>query len=163
MAGRSWLHPGVRVGDAAIEGRGLFSNDPIARGTVVLRLAGKRVNGREMREVIAAGGRYAALQIDDDEHLLMEWDDPASRGNHSCDPNLWLDGSLTIAARREIAPGEELTTDYATMTDDPGWSMSCRCGSPGCRGVIRGDDWRLPALQERYRGHVQPFLERRMP
>jgi len=40
--------------------------------------------------------------------------------------------------------------------------MECRCGSPLCRGVITGDDWRRTDLQARYRGHFSPFIDARI-
>ena len=48
--------------------------------------------------------------------------------NHSCDPNLAIQGQIVLVAMRDIAPGEELTIDWAT-TDDGDYEMECRCGS----------------------------------
>jgi hypothetical protein len=43
------------------------------------------------------------------------------------------------------------------------WSRALwRCGSPLCRRLITGADWRLPTLQERYCGHFSPFINRRL-
>jgi uncharacterized protein len=36
--------------------------------------------------------------------------------------------------------------------------MTCLCGSPLCRGVVAGDDWRRPELRERYGEHWVPAL-----
>lgn len=60
--------------------------------------------------------------------------------NHSCQPNCGLrleGGELTLVAIETIAPGEELTFDYATCVgpEDPSL-MPCGCGAPACRGVI---------------------------
>ena len=38
--------------------------------------------------------------------------------NHSCDPNVWMQDEVTLAARRDIAIGEELTIDYAMIEGD---------------------------------------------
>jgi hypothetical protein len=59
--------------------------------------------------------------------------------NHSCSPNaeLRLLGGFYLYSLKEIAAGEEVTFDYATLYP-PAWSMKCRCGSPACRGMIRG-------------------------
>ncbi len=67
-----------------------------------------------------------------------------------------------MVATRAIAPGEELTIDYAMHTVDPAWQMVCHCGSDHCRRLIRGDDWRLPELHERYLGQWAPVVERRI-
>jgi hypothetical protein len=65
-------------------------------------------------------------------------DVPARCGNHSCDPNLVLADATTLVARREIAAGEEITSDYATMTNNPSWRMTCNCGAADCRRVVTG-------------------------
>ncbi|MEW6299813.1 MAG: hypothetical protein AB1671_19135, partial [Thermodesulfobacteriota bacterium] len=66
-----------------------------------------------------------------------------------------------FVALRDIAPGEELTHDWAT-TDDLDYVMECRCGSPNCRGVITGKDWMKRELQEKYRGWFSWFLQRKI-
>ena len=76
--------------------------------------------------------------------------------NHSCDPNAWLDG-LNLTARRSIDAGEQITMDYATFCNESLEEFSCACGSPDCRGVIRGTDYRKPLL-ERYGDHVSDYV-----
>nr|WP_277350059.1 SET domain-containing protein-lysine N-methyltransferase [Nonomuraea sp. FMUSA5-5] len=80
------------------------------------------------------------------------------KANHSCDPNLWWTGPYTLAARRDLRPGEEVTSDYATSTADPGFALDCRCGTPLCRGRVTGADWRRPDLVRRYGDHWVPAL-----
>ncbi|MCG8608838.1 hypothetical protein MJD09_28105 [bacterium] len=60
-------------------------------------------------------------------------------------------------AIRDIEPGEELTHDWA-MTDDDDTQMACRCGSPDCRKVVTGQDWKRKDLQEKYRGYMSWYL-----
>jgi len=36
--------------------------------------------------------------------------------------------------------------------------MNCACGAPECRRVITGEDWRMSALQERYRGYFDAVI-----
>ncbi|MGE3076077.1 MAG: SET domain-containing protein [Dehalococcoidia bacterium] len=159
---RSWVDPRVRPGHFAIEGEGEFALEPIRGGERIKVLGGALVNQATMRRVSTSGRRFSALRVDADLHLLMAWDDPAARGNHSCNPNAWLDSEFVVVARRDIAEGEEITTDYATMTVDDDWRLNCRCGSHLCRRVVTGGDWRLPELQERYRGHFVPWIEQLM-
>jgi len=71
-------------------------------------------------------------------------------------------GPYEIVARRDIAPGDELTIDYGTNSDSADFSMRCRCPSRLCRGVVSGQDWRRAELQDRYRGHWVPALEKRI-
>jgi histone-lysine N-methyltransferase SETD1 len=62
--------------------------------------------------------------------------------NHSCEPNaaarvFRVDGTTKVGiyARREIAPGEEVTYDYKfAREEDESRRIACRCGAKGCRG-----------------------------
>lgn len=76
--------------------------------------------------------------------------------NHSCDPNAWLEG-LNLTARRDIAPGEQITMDYATFCNESLEPFVCKCGSSECRGVIRGADY-LGSQVARYNGHVSDYV-----
>jgi uncharacterized protein len=81
--------------------------------------------------------------------------------NHSCEPNLGLQGQVVYVAMRDIGTDEELTFDYA-MNDDEFYEMNCRCGSQSCRGIITGLDWRKPEIQKKYDGYLSWFIQRRI-
>jgi uncharacterized protein len=81
--------------------------------------------------------------------------------NHSCEPNLGLQGQIVFVALRHIAADEELTFDYAMNDDEPG-EMQCFCGRPHCRGTITGSDWRKPEIQSKYIGYFSWFIQRRI-
>jgi hypothetical protein len=66
-----------------------------------------------------------------------------------------------LVTMRAVDAGDELTTDNALFDDYDG-QMLCACGSVTCRHVIDGHDWRLPELQERYRGYFSWYLQRRI-
>jgi SET domain-containing protein len=107
------------------------------------------------------------MQVNDDSWLGNSAEEPVGEDyfiNHSCDPNLWMSDEVTLAARRNIAAGEEVMMDYATHFADPDWTMRnpCKCGSLLCRQVITGKDWMLVQLQISYRDHFSPFLNRRV-
>lgn len=156
----SWLSTKLAVAPSSIEGLGLLATASIGAGEVVAVMGGQVLSDSELARVIAGKERYSAAAIDGGVHVLQDPDDPLTRGNHSCDPNLWMVDELGLAARRAIGPGEEATVDYALATAEESWSMACRCATSSCRRVIRGSDWRRPELQERYRGHFSPFIER---
>lgn len=159
-----WLHPDVLVGHSPIAGRGLFARRPIPAGEVVSRLGGRLVATLELRELLDAAARHPerpyvdSIAVAADLHLVLPPRRPNGYGNHGCDPNLWWVGPYELAARRDIAPGEELTNDYATSTGEPDFALECRCGAALCRGAVTGNDWRLPALRERYGAHWVPAL-----
>lgn len=154
-----WLTPSVEVRASRIEGLGLFAVREIAAGEVVMRLGGKLIDDAALAALTPP---YSSVVIDEGQHLLIDPAHPVRYGNHSCAPNLWMEGALTVVARRSIAVGEELTVDYATQTGTEAWRMSCRCGARGCRGEITGADWRLRALRATYGAHWTPLLLRRL-
>jgi hypothetical protein len=80
--------------------------------------------------------------------------------NHSCDPNLGWTDETTLVAIRDIAAGEELTLDYATVITKPDFVMMCHCETYRCRQVIEGTDWKIPQLQKRYAGYWAPEVQR---
>ena len=75
---------------------------------------------------------------------------------------MWHVDRYDIALRRPVGPGGELTIDYATQTGLADWTMRCACATALCRGVVTGEDWRRPELQERYAGHWLPTLAARI-
>jgi D-alanine-D-alanine ligase len=100
--------------------------------------------------------RYAYPVTDE---LYVIWSNDPERWkpiNHSCDPNAWLEG-LNLTARHKIAAGEQITMDYATFCNESLEEFACSCGSPDCRGVIRGADYQRLFL-ERYGDHVSDYV-----
>jgi hypothetical protein len=81
--------------------------------------------------------------------------------NHSCEPNLGLQGQIVYVALRDIGIDEELTVDYA-MNDDDSYEMKCQCGTKSCRGKITGADWKMLELQRKYDGYFSWFIQRRI-
>jgi SET domain-containing protein len=163
-----WVHPQVVVRHSRIEGRGLYATEPLSSGVIVIRLSGRLVSTDELAQLIEHAGADSShpyvdtLTIYADAHLVLPPDSIIHFGNHSCDPNMWLVGPYEIATRRVVRADEELTIDYGTQSGAAGFSMTCRCGSALCRGVVASTDWCLPALQERYRHHWVPALEARI-
>jgi uncharacterized protein len=70
------------------------------------------------------------------EYVLC-WD-LARYMNHSCTPSCLSTGYSFELAVRDIAPGEELTDDYATLNLSD--SFKCVCGAPACRDMVCEDD-----------------------
>jgi uncharacterized protein len=149
----SWLSPKARKGARSpIAGRGLFAVEPIARGEVVA-VKGGHVVGTHILRSLSAKLQETEIQIAEGLHLVAlsdeEYDSVMLFLNHSCAPNVGVVGNIVFGAMRDIAPGEEITTDYALF--DVGTApMECSCGSVDCRGVVTGDDWNDPVLRARY-------------
>lgn len=156
----SWLDPRIEVRESPIHGLGFFATAPIGAGEVIVRWGGEVLPIAEL-DMLKTRERYDCAALSADTIIVFADCDPVIHGNHSCDPNLWMEGATTQSARRDIEPGEEITMDYAVLSDDPSWIMPCCCGSSLCRREIRGDDWKRPELQRRYRGHFAPYLGER--
>jgi SET domain-containing protein len=158
-----WLHPAAEVRSSSIAGDGLFAGTSVPAGAAVSRIGGRLVTGHELRRLLRAAddcvaGYLDTITVTDDTHLVLPFGQLNGKGNHSCDPNLWWAAPYTLVARRDVAPGEELTNDYATSTGEEDFTMSCRCGTALCRGVVTGRDWSRPELQQRYGDHWVPGL-----
>ncbi|MYA02331.1 MAG: SET domain-containing protein [Chloroflexi bacterium] len=150
---------------SAIHGRGLFALEPIAGGEIVV-VKGGHVMTRTQRDNVSLELGPAEIQITEDLHIGPITSEQRERGmmhlNHSCEPNLGLQGQIVFVAMRDIAEGEELTIDYA-MTDDEPYEMPCDCGAEACRSTITGYDWKQPSLQRKYDGYFSWFIQRRLP
>jgi uncharacterized protein len=156
----TWLNPKVEVRGSPIQGQGLFAKERMDEGEPVVIMGGRVLTIQQFQSLKLE--KYSAAAIGENLHMLLDTPNPAENGNHSCDANTWMLDEVTTTARRSIEVAEEITIDYATQTDDPAWSVACKCGSDVCRGVVRGDDWKLPDVQARYAGHFSPFLNRRI-
>lgn len=78
--------------------------------------------------------------------------------NHRCDYNVGFNGEGDFVASRDIKKGEELCWDYSLGVSDPSFSMPCKCGASGCRGVITGNDWK----DEEYRANNSTYMLREL-
>jgi SET domain-containing protein len=163
-----WAHPALVVRPSRIAGDGLFATTDLSKGELVLRLGGRLVSTAELDALIAEADASEhrpyvdSTTVFDDAHLVLPSGTVAHFANHSCDPSVWHDGAYDLRARRDIPAGEELTIDYGTNSGAPGFEMSCTCGARRCRARVSSDDWMIPELQRRYRGHWVPALARRI-
>jgi uncharacterized protein len=160
MPGLSHISEKAAVKESGIHGKGLFAISPIAKGEIVC-VKGGHIFDRETLRAMPEWYRAAEIQIAENLFIgpLSEAEREGSMifSNHSCDPNIGVQGQIVFVAMRDIAAGEELTHDWA-MTDDDEFEMECRCGAASCRGTITGQDWRRNDLQEKYRGYLSAYL-----
>ncbi len=168
---QSWIDPRIEIKSSPLHGKGMFALAPIKKGEVAVIWGLPRTyESKEEAEAAAAKGRVEGKsiivgQLDEDLFTVEEkGDGPTYFMNHSCDPNLWMKNEVTLIARRDIKPNEELTIDYALAEadEDHEASWKCVCGSPLCRKRYTGKDWRIPELQERYYGRFTPLINKRI-
>ncbi|HKA08619.1 MAG TPA: SET domain-containing protein-lysine N-methyltransferase [Gemmataceae bacterium] len=160
----SYRSPKTAVRPSRIVGRGLFADAPIAAGEIVCVKGGHLLTKAEFANYKGVANE-AELQIADNLFLSpvadAEFESLMMFLNHSCEPNVGIQGQIVFVAMRDISAGEELTLDYATI-ERPAEPMSCRCGAADCRGVISGQDWRKPELQRKYGGYFAWYLLERL-
>jgi hypothetical protein len=162
---QTYFSPKTEKRLSGIEGRGLFATAPIAPGEIVV-VKGGYVMTTAQRNTIAASLGPAEIQIAEDLHMGPT--NPADREggmmhlNHSCEPNLGLQGQIVFVALRAIATDEELTFDYAMTDDAPDDAMLCQCGAASCRGMVTGRDWQRADLQRKYDGYFSWYIQRRI-
>lgn len=156
----SYRSPKTRLRASPIHGRGLFAARAIRRGEIVAVKGGHILDRRALaRSPARAEASY--IQIDDDFYIgaISPGEVPRNKLfiNHSCEPNVGIRGQVTFVALRDVAAGEELTYDWAMEENRPARTR-CTCRAASCRKVLTGQDWRLPALQRRYRGFFSAYL-----
>lgn len=160
----SFLSPKTEVRASRIQGRGLFARELIARGEIVAIKGGHIFDGKMLRSLQPLLGP-AEIQIADDLYIgpttTENREGSMIFSNHSCDPNIGVQGQIIFVAMRDIQAGEELTHDWAT-TDCDDYEMPCNCGAVDCRKIITGQDWMKPELQEKYKGYFSWYLERKI-
>ncbi|MBI2917064.1 MAG: SET domain-containing protein-lysine N-methyltransferase [Chloroflexi bacterium] len=156
----SYLTRKVAVGPSHISGKGIIAVQAIASGELVAVWGGHLITREDMQQ----------LPPEVREHPVQVWHDlfvgprtaaemePVDYMNHSCEPSCGVKGQIIVLARRDIAPGEELTFDYAT-TDTIGLDVECHCGAPSCRGRVTSDDWKDPAFQARNAGYMSLYIQ----
>jgi len=164
MKDLTYRSPKTEVQESPIHGKGLFAKEAIASGEIVAVKGGHILTKREWT-TFERGLGAADIQISEELFIAPveqeRRDGSMIYTNHSCDPNIAIQGQIVFVAMRDIAPGEELTHDWATA-DDQDYEMECKCGSRNCRGIVTGKDWMKKDLQERYKGWFCWFLQRKI-
>jgi len=160
------VSPKLKSGKSAIHGDGVFADQKIAEGEKVMEFGGERISREQ-----AFSGTYRSRSIwivDQDLFLALPKTDTHvsldENLNHSCDANTRLEDEVTLTALQEIKPGEEITLDQGTWNfEDSAYTDNkepCSCGAARCRHILTENDWKIPDVQERYRGHFHPLLQK---
>jgi SET domain-containing protein len=160
-----WIDRRLVLRASSIQGVGTFAIEPIPAGQLLILTTGGLVLTPENRQAATAG---LEAELYNEESLPGNLSILTPKVfhyyvNHCCDPNA-VDlsrspNSTQYIAWRDIQAQEEITTDYGMI----GASVErCACKSPLCRGQVTPDDWRLPELQQRYRGYFPWHIEQKI-
>lgn len=160
----SYLSPKTQLRNSPIHGRGLFAISPFKAGEVVC-VKGGHIFGRQTLQEVRSALGPADIEVADDLFIGPIHPEERESGmifsNHSCEPNIAVQGQIVFIAIHDIQGGEELTHDWAT-TDDDNNVLTCNCKAPTCRGTVTGKDWQKPELQKKYRGLFSWYLQRKI-
>jgi hypothetical protein len=163
---RTWVNPKLVHGDSKIHYDGVLVTAPIRAGEKLMEFGGELITRAQADDQESYRVRSVWL-VRDDVYLALPVSDTApsldENLNHSCDANAWLVDEVTLVARRDIAPGDEVTLDQGTWNFDVAEytvdAEDCTCGASDCRVHLTEADWQLAIVQERYRGHFHPHLQ----
>src|SRR3954469_26064954 len=120
--------PGLKVVKSGIHGYGVVATRDFARGEIIAE-----VEGVLYREEDVDDDRYCLWM---DEGWYLDMVDQTRWVNHSCDPNVEIDGEVgpdgptaRLIAARKVRAGDELTYDYAFSAH---LAEPCACGTDKC-------------------------------
>lgn len=162
----TWANKKLSRGKSKIHGEGVFANEVIAKDEKIMEFGGELVSCAE-----AFSGKYRSHSIwpvGEDLYLALPMSDTHisldEYLNHSCDANSWLCDEVTLVAKRKIDRGEEINLDQGTWNFEDDFYADnqepCSCAALECRHVLTKNDWKIPNVQERYRGHFHPMVQK---
>ncbi len=127
----------IIIRSSAIHAAGVFTLEPIAKGTLVLEYTGTRMKHDDADDLYA-DRPYTYLFGVGDGTTVIDGYGMSMYLNHSCEPNCETeedeDEHVWIRAIRDIEAGEELVYDYF-LYDGEG-DADCHCGVRHCRGTM---------------------------
>ena len=159
---QSWVDPRLEVCQLSMRGPGMFTTAPIAKDTLLAVFGGTIMNKESVLSLPAELIKNV-LQINDGLWIGSLHAETTDFINHSCNPNAGLRGQIFLVAMYDIASGEEITFDYATVVSE--WigmePLICNCQS-SCRKKVEANDWQRKDLQEKYRGYFAFYLQKKI-
>jgi hypothetical protein len=136
------IHPHTELRRVSSDiGYGVYATAPIARGTITWVLDALDLVLPAQRVASMPAAYQPILErycfVDDHGDNVLCWD-LGRYTNHACEPTTVSIGTICDVAARDIAPGEEITCEYALLNIRE--VIICQCGSPRCRGRVQASD-----------------------
>ena len=160
----TYISPKAEKRQSPTHGRGLFAKEAIAKGEVVAIKGGYVMTAEKWAAIEASVGPAGEIYVSEGLVVAPQYKDEYEGSmlhlNHSCEPNVGVEGQIVFITMRNVEPDEELVIDYA-MIDDFDGEMACLCRTPSCRKIISGRDWRQPELQRKYQGYFSAYLQKK--
>ncbi len=165
----SWMHPSLEVRDVINMGKGVFTKKAVKKGTVLVIFGGYVFTFAE-ESTFKDGMDDFAHQISSEFVFgIREREEiqPVDYINHSCEPNCGFQGQIFLVAMRNIKKNEQISFDYCMVLSKAKnvkkeYRFNCECGLKTCRHVVTWNDWKIPALQKKYAGYFQWYLNEKI-
>jgi len=155
----TWVSPKTKVYQSTIPdaGKGRFATQDIKKNEIVVILGGLMLSEDEYQQIRHRFPFVSGLLIHEDFKIHQVNFSSEYNGtlNHSCNPNVYLNGQIVIKAIRPIKAGEEFFLDYGTISNqDLVLFEKCQCGADNCRKYITCKDW----LSTSFRSNKECFF-----
>lgn len=133
-----YLNKDTDIKESPVHGLCRYATSDIKKNDIVFVIGG-------MARRPSEHGWYKGLLIDKDLIIDLPQDSEYEAYiNHSCDPNVYIDGQVVFRALKDITQGEFLCVDYGTfMLTKTDYIPNCNCGSKKCRGKVTGEDYKF--------------------
>lgn len=158
-----WLTPKAEPRLSSIHRYGVFAKEDIRKDEPINVFGGivvPKTEIKEYRKIIS----HAGVQVSDDFFIVPSSNEEILQQgifNHSCEPNVGFNSSVTMVAMKDIEVGKELVMNYAFM-ESYFESFECNCGSSECRKVIDSNSWKDSEFQKKYSKYYSPYLRSKM-
>jgi hypothetical protein len=136
------IHPATTVRPVSPEiGNGVFATEFIPCGTIIVvrdccDLALERADFFALPAALRCS-LETFMYHDKHGQLVLGWDH-AKYMNHSCHSNTMMTDYGVEIVVRDIAAGEEVTSEYGLLNVQEPYELYCNCVN--CRGALRLDD-----------------------
>jgi SET domain-containing protein len=158
----SWMSSNIIVKETQGGEHGVFAKKAIQKDTLLM-IFGGHIMTRNQEKELPEKIRDAGIQIDKDFVIGANCEDEITGTdfvNHSCNPNAYIRGQVSLYTLKDIESGEEITFDYGTVLfgskKNPTYKIKCYCHSKDCRKVITDHDWKIPQFQKKNKNRL-PF------
>lgn len=130
---------------------GVFAACRIPKGSILLKMQG---------DILKSPNKFS-IQIDTNKHL-GEGNLIDDEMNHSCKANAYIEFSdLTIRAKYDIFPNEEVVINYCVTEDILAEPFECDCGNDNCYGKVRGFKYLTSFQRDNIRDEISPYLKKK--
>lgn len=161
--------PKIKVKEMDQKGKSSFAGELIPKGTVMLETKGKKIPLKDIDSLDPPSLAFNCFQIEKNFFICPEKEHGLNGiflVNHSCEPNCAIYDKNKLIAKRDIKPDEEISIDYSFVDAEfegmdckPFEKFDCLCGTPNCRGIIAGTDWKKEELQTKFQGWFSGFIQ----